>query len=171
MQSVVKAEVELIHLMEAELKSVQAGRLSRLWNSMYPWQRRFNAATKTNRACGLMAANQVGKSRTGVGIDAFHLTGDYPDDWDGHTFDFAPLCWLLGYSGEKTRDLLQTKLFGRLVGQQFEGGLIPAERIVDYKSMSGTSGACREVRVKHKTGGISVCQFWSYSQVYVWEGG
>jgi phage terminase large subunit-like protein len=111
-----------------------------------------------------MAANQVGKTRTGTGIDAVHLTGDYPDDWPGHRFERPPMCWLLGYSGEKTRDLLQTKLFGRMTSQQFDGGLIPAESIVDYKSMAGTSGACREVRVKHKSGGISVCQFWSYSQ-------
>ena len=97
-------------------------------------------------------------------MDAYHLTGDYPADWEGIKFEFAPMCWLLGYSGEKTRDLLQTKLFGRLTNQTFEGGLIMADRIVDYKSMSGTSGACREVRVKHKTGGIAVCQFWSYAQ-------
>lgn len=159
-----QAEIELIKAMEAELAFQKSQKLKRLYESMYPWQRRFNAATATYRACALIAANQVGKSRTGVGIDAHHLTGDYPEDWDGYVFDFAPLCWLLGYSGEKTRDLLQTKLFGRLVGQAFEGGLIPAERIVDYKSMSGTSGACREVRVRHASGGISICQFWSYSQ-------
>lgn len=159
-----KAEIEMIRLLEAEVKAQQAMRLQKLWDSMYPWQRRFNGATRDNRASALMAANQVGKTRTGTGIDAFHISGDYPADWTGHRFDFAPLCWLLGYSGEKTRDLLQTKLFGRLIGQSFEGGLIPADRIIDYKSMTGTSGACREVRVRHKSGGISICQFWSYSQ-------
>ena len=30
--------------------------------------------------------------------------------------------------------------------------------------MAGTSGALREVRVKHSSGGVSICQFWSYSQ-------
>lgn len=164
MRNVARAEVELIRAMEAELAFLATQRLPKLWVSMYPWQRRFNAATIENRACALMAANQVGKTRTGTGIDAIHISGDYPEDWNGHRFEFAPLCWLLGYSGEKTRDLLQTKLFGRLVGQAFEGGLIPADRIIDYKSMTGTSGACREVRVRHKTGGIAVCQFWSYSQ-------
>jgi phage terminase large subunit-like protein len=59
---------------------------------------------------------------------------------------------------------LQNKLFGRLNGQVFEGGYIPASKIIDYKSMQGTSGAVREVRLKHKSGGISICQFWSYSQ-------
>jgi phage terminase large subunit-like protein len=112
----------------------------------------------------LMAANQVGKSRTGCLIDSFHLTGDYPDAWEGHRFEHPTTCWLLGYSGEKTRDLLQNKLFGRMQGQSFEGGYIKAADIVDYKAMQGTSGAVREVRVKHKSGGISICQFWSYSQ-------
>ena len=112
----------------------------------------------------LIAANQVGKTRTGLTIDAMHLTGDYPDNWEGHKFKTAPMCWLLGFSGEKTRDLLQTPLFGRIVGNKLEGGLISADRIVDYKSMAGTSGAIREVRVRRKDGSISTCQFWSYSQ-------
>lgn len=158
------AEIELIRALEAEVMAARALRMRTLWDAMYPWQRRFNGATKDNRICALIAGNQVGKTRTSVAIDAHHLTGDYPEDWNGYRFEFAPLCWLLGYSGEKTRDLLQTKLFGRLSGQQFEGGLIPADRIIDYKSMAGTSGACREVRVKHKSGGTAVCQFWSYSQ-------
>ena len=96
-------------------------------------------------------------------MDAYHLIGDYPDNWEGITFDFPPMCWLLGYSGEKTRDLLQNKLFGRYIDKQFEGGLIPADRIVGSIAMAGTSGAMREVRVKHRNG-ISTCQFWSYSQ-------
>ena len=153
-----------ITLLRSKVALRERDRLPRMYQSFYPWQRRFAAATADNLACLLMAANQVGKSRTGCIIDAMHLTGDYPDDWEGHRFGHAPLCWLLGYSGEKTRDLLQQKLFGRFAGQEFEGGLIPADRIVDYKAMSGTTGACREVRVKHKSGDISVCQFWSYSQ-------
>lgn len=134
------------------------------YNSLYDWQKRFNEATKTHRACMLMAANRVGKTRTGLTIDAIHLTGDYPDDWVGHVFEKAPMCWLLGFSGEKTRDLLQTPLFGRLQNGEWSGGLVPKDRIVDHKAMSGTSGAVREVRVKRRDGSIAACQFWSYSQ-------
>lgn len=150
--------------MEAEVTHLKAQKLSRRYQRLYPWQRRFIKATKTHRACALIAANQVGKSELGRVIDAYHLTGDYPDDWQGPRFDFPPLWWLLGYSGEKTRDLLQHHIFGRLRNQELEGGLIPKERIIDYISMTGTTGACREVRVRHKSGGISVCQIWSYSQ-------
>jgi len=157
-------KIEYATLLEERIKRDAVNALPRLLSSLYPWQSRFVSATKDHLACLLMAANQVGKTRTGTAIDAVHLTGDYPDDWQGHRFDFAPMCWLLGFSGEKTRDLLQRKLFGRLSNGQFSGGLIPSERIVDYISMSGTSGACREVRVRHNLGGISICQFWSYSQ-------
>jgi len=164
MPSAVSVEVQAIQLMEAEIKHLTSTKLSRRYSRLYPWQRRFIGATKDFRACALIAANQVGKSELGRVIDAYHLTGDYPDDWEGERFDFPPLWWLLGYSGEKTRDLLQHHIFGRLKNQELEGGLIPKDRIIDYIAMQGTTGACREVRVRHKSGGIAVCQIWSYSQ-------
>ena len=146
------------------MQLLRRDRLKGLFASMYDWQHRFNAATKTNRACLLMAANQVGKSLTGCIIDAHHLTGDYPEDWEGHRFDHAPRCWLLGYSGEKTRDLLQHKLFGRIRDGKLEGGWIPQDRIISHTPMTGTPLAVKEVLVRHASGGESVCQFWSYSQ-------
>lgn len=168
-----QAKIERIRLLEERIKRRNASRLPRLLASFYVWQKRFVAATADYVVCMLMAANQVGKTRTGIGIDAAHLTGDYPEDWDGYKFKHAPLCWLLGFSGEKTRDLLQKKLFGELDSSsgKFSGGLIPADRIDtlsngrhNYKAMSGTTGACREVVVKHASGGKAVAQFWSYSQ-------
>ncbi len=134
------------------------------YKTLYDWQLRFNAATKTHRACMLQAANQVGKTRTGTTLDAIHATGEYPDDWDGYRFDKAPVIWCLGFSGEKTRDLLQTPLFGRFQEGKWEGGLIPASKILDQRGMMGTSGAMREIRVKHISGGTTSVQFWSYSQ-------
>lgn len=166
-------KIEYARLLEEKIRRNKKNKLGRMLSSLYPWQRRFVAATKEYIVCLLMAANQVGKTRTGTAVDAVHLTGDYPEDWEGHEFTFAPTCWLLGYSGEKTRDLLQKKLFGDLDGTtgKFSGGLIPADRIDtqasgrhNYKAMSGTSGAAREVRVRHRSGGVSICQFWSYSQ-------
>lgn len=147
----------------ADLKLKETVHLAQ-YRTLYDWQLKFNAKTKEYRACMLMAANQVGKTRTGTTIDAFHALGDYPEDWEGHTFEHAPVIWLLGFSGEKTRDLLQTPLFGRFLEGKFEGGLIPSSRIVDHRAMTGTSGAMREVRVKHSSGKISSVQFWSYSQ-------
>ncbi len=159
-----KAEkIELARLLDEKISRNKRNKLKRQYESFYQWQRKFVAATKDFLACCLCAGNQVGKTRTGTVIDAYHITGDYPADWEGHRFEFPPLVWLLGYSGEKTRDLLQQKLFGRLLDGVMEGGLVPADRIIDYRSMAGTSGAVREVRVKHRLG-ICVIQLWSYSQ-------
>ena len=157
-------KIELLQLIE-EQKRRQAQKLAlSQFQSLYDWQHKFITATASYTSCMLMAANRVGKTRTGLTIDAIHLLGDYPEDWEGHKFDAAPLCWLLGFSMEKTRDLLQTPLFGRLEGGKWSGGLIPADRITTHLSATGTSGAMREIRVKHSSGSEAICQFWSYSQ-------
>lgn len=155
---------ELLLLLEERAKRERDRQFKLQFDTLYDWQHRYITATASHRACMLMAANRVGKTRTGLTIDAAHLLGDYPEGWDGHKFAQAPLCWLLGFSMEKTRDLLQTPLFGRLEGGEWTGGLIPADRIVDWISSPGTSRAMREVRVKHASGSVSTVQFWSYSQ-------
>ena len=134
------------------------------YNQFYDWQKEFCKATADHFESCLCAANQIGKTFTGTTIDSFHLTGDYPEDYKGHMFDFAPLCWGLGYSMEKARDLLQKALFGDYIGKEFTGGLVPKDRIVSWESATGTPNAMRTVRVRHKLGGTSVIQFWSYTQ-------
>ncbi|SNS16041.1 terminase large subunit domain-containing protein [Pseudomonas segetis] len=156
--------IELLALLEEKRRRDATRQHLIQFESLYAWQTKFVAATADHTSCMLMAANRVGKTRTGLTIDAIHLLGDYPDDWEGHRFEAPPLCWLLGFSMEKTRDLLQAPLFGRAEGNKFIGGLIPADRVVDWKSATGTSGAMREVRVRHASGGIAIVQFWSYSQ-------
>lgn len=156
--------IELLALLEEKRRRDATRQHLIQFDTLYQWQIKFVAATADHTSCMLMAANRVGKTRTGLTIDAIHLLGDYPEDWPGHKFEAPPLCWLLGFSMEKTRDLLQAPLFGRSEGGRFVGGLIPADRIVDWKSATGTSGAMREVRVRHASGGISIVQFWSYSQ-------
>ncbi len=135
-----------------------------VFDMMYPWQREFVASTAMYHEACLCAANQIGKTMTGTDIDAIHLLGDYPDDWPGHKFVLSPMCWGLGYSMEKTRDLLQSAIFGDFVNNTFTGGLVPRERIIDWESASGTPNAMRTVRVRHATGEASTMQFWSYSQ-------
>ena len=164
MQALTIAEKrELLAILEEKERRSRATLYRQYYETLYGWQREFVAATHDHHECCLCAANQIGKSRTGVTIDAMHLLGEYPEDWPGHRFDFAPVCWGLGYSMEKTRDLLQKALFGNLVNGEFEGGLVPKDRILNYQSATGTPNACRTVWVKHKLG-TSVIQFWSYTQ-------
>lgn len=139
------------------------------FDTLYGWQKEFVAASSRYSQCCLIAANRIGKTYTGTYMDAVHALGAYPDGWGGHAFDFAPLIWCLGYSGEKTRDLLQAPMLGKKEGNRFTGGLIPASHIKDYESMTGTPNALRTVYVKQIGGGdvqadVSRIQFWSYSQ-------
>lgn len=156
-------KIELIALLE-EKQRRETAQLPTRFKKLYTWQLDFAAATKDYYECCLIAANQIGKTFTGALIDAYHLLGDYPKDWPGHKFDVAPLCWGLGYSMEKTRDLLQTQLFGSFTNGAFQGGLVPAHRIDSHESAGGTPHAMRTVRVKHSSGALSTMQFWSYSQ-------
>lgn len=165
LEAMVKSDkLTLLAMLQEKARRAEVYRYKTMHKGLYDWQQEFIANTKEFSAVCLCAANRIGKTYTGTYVDAVHLMGDYPSDWKGYKYDHGILAWLLGYSGEKTRDLLQQELFGRLSGGKLTGGLIPAELIVDYKSMSGTSGALREVRVKHSSGEISTCQFWSYSQ-------
>lgn len=157
-------QFELIALLEAEDKFQRNKMYETIFKSFYDWQDDFVTATAKYHECCLCAANQIGKTYTGTTIDAIHLLGDYPEEWKGHKFTFAPVCWGLGFSMEKTRDLLQTALFGKYTNGEFEGGLVPSNRIVSWESATGTPNAMRTVRVKHVSGELSVIQFWSYSQ-------
>jgi len=145
---------------------LESDALGCLGDKLYDWQKRFIAKTSDYRQCLLMAANRVGKTLTGCYMDAVHLTGRYPSFWEGHRFDHPPLMWVLGYSGEKCRDVLQSLLFGSYSDRTMTGGLVPRELIVDC-TPSGVPKLASEVRVKwlHRgMHGVSICQFKSYSQ-------
>lgn len=155
---------ELALCLEEQVARIEATRYKTQFKTLYPWQTEFIAATSQYAQCCLIAANRIGKTYTGTYVDAIHALGEYPEGWEGHRFDHAPLIWCLGYSGEKTRDLLQTPLVGRKDGDKFLGGLIPADRILGYESMTGTPNGVRTLLVKHITGETTRIQFWSYSQ-------
>lgn len=151
-------------LLEEALRRKRAGEYITRFHRLYDWQREFIASTATHTESMLCAANQIGKTYLGTYIDAVHLMGEYPEEWDGHRFMHAPVVWGLEFSMEKCRDLMQTALFGDYIGNRFVGGIIPADRIVSWESAMGTPNAMRTVRVKHISGGISKIQFWSYGQ-------
>jgi len=159
-----EGKIRLISLLKEKKRRFDASKLQRQYDSFYPWQSGFCKNTFDFFESALIAGNQVGKTRVGTTIDAYHLTGEYPEGYPGYKFSHAPMCWLLGYSMEKTRDLLQNELFGAYTSQAgFAGGLIPKDKILSHESAQGTVNAMRTVRVKHKLG-TSVVQFWSYTQ-------
>lgn len=131
----------------------------------YAKQREFHLAGASFRERLFMAGNQLGKTLGGAAEVAIHLTGRYPDWWDGKRFD-GPIIAIAGSeSGELTRDGVQRLLVGPPDREEEWGtGFIPQKTIADRTRRTGVSNALDTVTVKHESGGFSTIYFKSYDQ-------
>ncbi len=117
----------------------------------------------------MMAANRVGKT-WGVGAyeTTLHLTGLYPEWWEGRRFGRPMRAWVAGDTLATTRDIGQQALLG-IGGEGKAGdlgtGMIPGDCIVGKPTTSqGVPGGIDTVMVQHKSGGNSMLQFKAYDQ-------
>ncbi len=110
-----------------------------------------------------MAGNQLGKTMSGAAEMAIHLTGRYPDWWEGRRFEKPVAAWASGVTGESVRDTVQRLLVGR--PGQYGTGFIPAECIIgDPRRAMGVADLLDSVAVKHASGGESRLYFKRYEQ-------
>lgn len=110
-----------------------------------------------------MAGNRVGKTEGGGGYElTLHLTGRYPDWWEGRRFEHAVDAWAAGDTKETTRDILQLKLMGP--EDNYGTGLIPGEDLGRHVRRPNGGGALDYVMVKHQSGGMSRLGFKSFDQ-------
>ena len=111
-----------------------------------------------------MAANRVGKSFGLGGYEtALHLTGKYPEWWNGFRFEDPIYVWVAGDTGETTRDIPQFILFGD--AGEFGTGLIPGKNIKgEPTKRPGITQAIDTAFISHSSGGHSKIQFKSYDQ-------
>ena len=77
----------------------------------YRFQKDFHRAGINANQRLLMAANRVGKSYVGAMEMAMHLSGDYPDWWEGKRFKEPIRAWVCGASNETTRDICQKEFY------------------------------------------------------------
>lgn len=120
----------------------------------YTKQRAFHAAGKTHSERLFMAGNQLGKTVAGGNEWAIHLTGRYPDWWDGRTFDEPVRFWAAGVTGESTRDNPQRILVGPPQQEEAWGtGAIPFDALKDWERARGVPDLLDSVIVKHGGGG------------------
>lgn len=126
----------------------------------------FRLGRKVKTRC-FMAANRVGKTEGGGGFElTCHLTGLYPDWWEGHRFDRPIDAWAAGDTRETVRDIIQAKLCG--TEARPGTGLIPGDLLMDRVKRPNGNGALDYVTVKHYTNGkydgLSRLGFKSYDQ-------
>ena len=123
-------------------------------------------ATKSTR--GFIAGNRTGKTEGGGGYEVtLHLTGRYPDWWEGARFDGPIRVWVAGDTSKTVRDILQQKLLGDW--GKFGTGLIPATDIAKHTPKMGIGEAVDTISIKHYDAdgnydGDSKMSFKSYDQ-------
>lgn len=116
----------------------------------YEWQKEFLAASEGNAQSLLMAGNRTGKTFTGAAAMSYHLTGLYPDWWEGRRYVKPINAWAAGVSNSKTRDIVQMELLGQPDDPTRKGtGAIPLDCIVDTVRLPGIPNAIQSVIVKH----------------------
>jgi phage terminase large subunit-like protein len=132
----------------------------------YPKQLEFFLLSSTCRESLLMAGNQLGKTEAGAFAAACHLTGLYPEWWNGRRWDRPVRAWAAGETSLVTRDVSQKKLCGNPgVTSDFGTGYIPKDKFADVPSLGrGVTDGYDMIQVKHVSGGVSVLLFKSYEQ-------
>ena len=112
-----------------------------------------------------MASNRFGKTQCGAAEMAIHLTGRYPDWWQGKRFDTPIRAWASGVTNESARDVVQEKLIGPPSRKEDWGtGFIPGDALGEVDPARGVAGMIDTVSVKHVSGGNSTLQFKSYER-------
>lgn len=96
-----------------------------------------------------------------------HLTGRYPDWWEGAVFDSKVAGWAAGVTSEVTRDSVQRVLCGRT--NEIGTGAIPKDAIKDRSMKRGVADAIDTLVIKWGGGGDiqageSLLGFKSYDQ-------
>lgn len=130
-----------------------------------PKQASFHGAGKNAIERLFLAGNRTGKTYCGCIEDAIHLTGVYPDWWEGHRFNHPIIAWVASENYEITRNVLQLKLIGGYSQDGgFTDGLIHSSLILKKAMLSGVNGAVDYVHIKHSSGGFSSLYFKSYKQ-------
>lgn len=130
----------------------------------YPKQLQFHNAPSSKRKKALLGSNQTGKSKAAAAEVAIHLTGLYPDWWEGRRFESASSWWIASMSFELVRDNLQRLLLGEGGPDMFGTGLIPRHCILDYTMSRSISECVDTVLVQHTSGGVSQLKTKAYEQ-------
>ena len=127
----------------------------------YDYQKKCHNATAQQRL--LMAGNRIGKSFSGAMEMAYHLTGLYPEWWQGKKFPRPIRAWAGGASNETTRDICQKELVGQPDDPSARGtGSIPLKLIGETVRKAGVPNAMNSLVIKHVSGGWSRLAFKAY---------
>ena len=151
---------ELLALLEEKERRRKSNLL--LTYKPYPKQADFHALGASIRERLLMAGNQLGKTWSAGFEVAMHLTGRYPEWWQGRRWARPVVAWVASETMEVSRDAAQRILLGRDMDRGT--GAIPADCILEASPYPNVKGAVSQAKVRHVSGGTSLVIFKSYDQ-------
>jgi len=159
--------VKMVTEMEQAVKLRKFNKM--LFWTPYDKQKLFYATGATYRERLFLAGNQSGKTEAGAFEIACHLTGLYPDWWEGRRYDHPVRIVVAGLSAEATRATIQEKIYGPPGVEEEKGtGMVPKHLIVDVSSTRGVTDTLDTMQVVHSTDGVqdgtSTVRFMSYEK-------
>lgn len=161
-------KAELLSLLELKEQFRLDNRLTHY--KPYAKQREFHKAGKGNSERLLIAGNQLGKSVAGAAEWAIHLTGRYPDWWEGAEFKKPVAMWASGVTSEGTRDNPQRLLVGPpSIENEWGRGMIPKDALLGWSRAMGVANLLDSITVRWGGGGdiqagVSTLGFKSYEK-------
>jgi phage terminase large subunit-like protein len=177
--------IDFLQLLEARERRIAQSQLFRMFpdettlhpdgklyyaRRLYQKHLEFFRSGMTHRERCAMCANRVGKTFGMGGYEiALHLTGLYPDWWEGRRFELPIRAWACGKTNESTRDIVQLTLLGEVKDDGNRktvtgDGMIPGWLLGYPTWKSGVPNMVDTIKVQHTSGGWSILGFKSYQQ-------
>lgn len=128
-------------------------------------QKQFFATGASDRR-GILAANRVGKTVSTCFETAMHLTGLYPDWWEGYRFTQPITAMVAGEGWAQVALVLQNELLGTQdvkITDNLGTGAIPRKCIIT-DTMRNDGANSIGVEIKHVSGSNSYLLFANYTQ-------
>lgn len=161
---------ELAKLLEEKERRIRYSRIDQLFpetgpyrRELYPKHMAFMKAGKKYRQRAIIAANRTGKTLMGAYEMTCHLTGRYPDWWEGRVFTQPIEAWAASIRNEDTKNIVQKELLGDPL--DIGSGLIKKEYLYGKPVRKpGVVNSIETIYVKHISGGLSRLDFKAYEQ-------
>lgn len=135
----------------------------------FEYQKKFMNAGRNFRLRFLRAANRIGKSYGTAAEMTYHLTGEYPDWWEGKRINKGGLTyWCIGITLDSVRKVLQKELLGtndcRIKGA-LGTGFIPRDKIELKDGFIPDGARIMECKIKHISGIHNSLMFYSAENI------
>lgn len=161
------SEIEALYILQSRYKEFKKYNKLAFWKP-YPFQLEWIRASKEYRQRYLSAANRIGKTHGACFELAAHITGLYPDDWEGRELDITDPAtfWVIGVSQNSVNTVLMKELLGISDCRNMSelgSGSIPRDCINSF-SLVKDGERCLQVRIKHVNGHENTLHFFASTQ-------